>query len=131
MSDSEKAISKYLAEVKRQLPYTRKMRKTLIQELRDNIGELDTGDTRITYEFLVTEIGTPDEVARSFEDRKSIAAFKKRSRRYGKAKVILACCAVLLIFAVVITVGVVLENEGYYSRINALIDNIEYGREFI
>lgn len=117
MSDSEKAISKYLAEVKRQLPYTRKMRKSLIGELRNSIGELDTGDTRITYELLVTEIGTPDEVARSFEDRKSIAAFKKRSRRYGKAKVILACVVALLLCAIVITVVVVLENEGYHSEI--------------
>ena len=118
MSDSEKAISKYLAEVKRQLPYTRKMRKTLIGELRDSIKELDTGDTRITYELLVTEIGTPDEVARSFEDRKSIAAFKKRSRRYGKAKVILACCAALLICAIVVTVVVVTENDTFYSNID-------------
>ena len=119
MSDSEKAISKYLKDVKHLLPYTCKTRKMLLTELRDSIGELDTGDTRITYEFLVTEIGTPDEVANSFEDRESIAASLKRSRRYSKAKVILACCAVLLIFAVVITVGVVLENEGYYSEIFA------------
>lgn len=117
MSDSEKAISKYLAEVKRQLPYTRKMRKSLIGELRNSIRELDTGDTRITYELLVTEIGTPDEVARSFEDRKSIAAFKKRSRRYGKAKVILACVVALLLCAIVITVVVVTNNHSYHTDI--------------
>ena len=118
MSDSEKAISKYLKDVKHLLPYTCKTRKMLLTELRDSIGELDTGDTRITYEFLVTEIGTPDEVARSFEDRKSIAAFKKRSRRYGKAKVILACCAALLLCAIVVTVVVVTNNTSFYSEID-------------
>ena len=119
MSDSEKAISKYLKDVKHLLPYTCKTRKMLLTELRESIEELNAAKDTLTYETLVAEIGSPEEVAHSFEDRESIAASLKRSRRYGKAKVILACCAVLLIFAVVITVGVVLENEGYYSSIDA------------
>ena len=119
MSDSEKAISKYLKDVKHLLPYTCKTRKMLLTELRESIEELNAAKDTLTYETLVAEIGSPEEVAHSFEDRESIAASLKRSRRYSKAKVILACCAVLLIFAVVITVGVVLENEGYYSEIFA------------
>ena len=91
----------------------------LLTELRESIEELNAAKDTLTYETLVAEIGSPEEVAHSFEDRESIAASLKRSRRYSKAKVILACCAVLLIFAVVITVGVVLENEGYYSEIFA------------
>ena len=117
MSDSEKAISKYLKDVKHLLPYTCKTRKMLLTELRESIEELNAAKDTLTYETLVAEIGSPEEVAHSFEDRESIAASLKRSRRYSKAKVILACCAVLLIFAVVITVGVVLENEGYHSEI--------------
>lgn len=111
MSDSEKAISKYLAAVKRKLPFTCKVRRMLLEELRQRIKELDTEDTPSTYELLVTEIGTPDEVANSFEDRESIAAFKRRSRRYSKAKVIIACVAALLICAIVITVVVVTNNH--------------------
>ena len=117
MSDSEKAISKYLKDVKHLLPYTCKTRKMLLTELRESIEELNAAKDTLTYETLVAEIGSPEEVAHSFEDRESIAASLKRSRRYSKAKVILTCCAVLLIFAVVITVGVVLENEGYHSEI--------------
>lgn len=118
MSDCEKAISKYLAEVKRKLPFTCKVRKMLLEELRQRIEELDTGDAPISYELLVTEIGTPDEVANSFEDRESIAAFKKRSRRYSKAKVIIACVAALLICAIVITIVVVTKNDSFHSDIN-------------
>ena len=118
MNDSEKAISKYLAEVKRLLPFACKVRKTLLEELRQRIDELDTEGTPITYELLVAEIGTPDEVANSFEDRESIAAFRKRSRRYSKAKVILACVAALLLCAVIITVVVVTNNDSYYFDIN-------------
>ena len=119
MNDSEKAISKYLTEVKRLLPFACKVRKTLLEELRQRIDELDTEGTPITYELLVAEIGTPDEVANSFEDRESIAAFRKRSRRYSKAKVILACCAALLICAIVITVVVVTKNDSFHSNIVA------------
>ena len=118
MNDSEKAISKYLAEVKRLLPFTCKVKKMLLEELRQRIGELDAEDASITYELLVAEIGSPEEVAHSFEDRESIAASQKRSRRYSKAKVILACCAVLLICAIVITVVVVTKNDSFHSDIN-------------
>ena len=118
MSDSEKAISKYLAEVKCLLPYTCKTRKMLIEELRDSIRELDTENAPLTYDFLVEEIGAPEEVAHSFEDRESIAASRKRLRRYSKAKVILTCCAVLLICAIVITVVVVTNNDSYYSDVD-------------
>ena len=118
MNDSEKAISKYLAEVKRLLPFTCKVRKMLLEELRQRIDELDTEGTPITYELLVAEIGTSDEVANSFEDRESIAAFRKRSRRYSKAKVILACVVALLLCAVIITVVVVTKNDSFHSDIN-------------
>ena len=117
MNDSEKAISKYLTEVKRLLPFACKVRKTLLEELRQRIDELDTEGTPITYELLIAEIGTPDEVANSFEDRESIAAFRKRSRRYSKAKVILACVVALLLCAIVITVVVVTNNHSYHTDI--------------
>ena len=115
MNDSEKAISKYLTEVKHLLPFACKVRKMLLEELRQRIDELDTEGTPITYELLIAEIGTPDEVANSFEDRESIAAFRKRSRRYSKAKVILACCAALLICAIVAVVVIITTNDTYYS----------------
>ena len=118
MNDSEKAISKYLTEVKHLLPFACKVRKTLLEELRQRIDELDTEGTPITYELLVAEIGTPEEVANSFEDRESIAAFRKRSRRYSKVKIILACVAALLICAVIITVVVVTKNDSFHSDIN-------------
>lgn len=117
MSDSEKAISKYLKDVKHLLPYTCKTRKMLLTELRESIEELNTAKDTLTYETLVAEIGSPEEVAHSFEDRESIAAFRKRSRRYSKAKVILACCAALLLCAIVITVVVVTNNNSYYTDI--------------
>ena len=118
MNDNGKEITKYLAEVKRKLPFTCKVKKMLLEEIRQRIEELDTGETPITYELLVTEIGTPEEVASSFEDRESIAAFRKRSRRYSKAKVILGICAALLICAIVITIVVVIKNDSFYSNIN-------------
>ena len=117
MNDSEKAISKYLKDVKHLLPYTCKTRKMLLTELRESIEELNTAKDTLTYETLVAEIGSPEEVAHSFEDRESIAASLKRSRRYSKAKVILACVAALLICAVIITVVVVTNNDSYYSQI--------------
>ena len=117
MNDSEKAISKYLKDVKHLLPYTCKTRKMLLTELRESIEELNTAKDTLTYETLVAEIGSPEEVAHSFEDRESIAASQKRSRRYSKAKVILACCAVLLICAIVITVVVVTNNHSYHTDI--------------
>ena len=115
MNDSEKAISKYLTEVKRLLPFACKVRKTLLEELRQRIDELNTEGTPITYELLIAEIGTPDEVANSFEDRESIAAFRKRSLRYSKAKVILAVCAILLVVAIVAIVGIITSNDTYHS----------------
>lgn len=118
MNDSDKAISKYLAEVKRLLPFTCKVKKMLLEELRQRIGELDTEGASITYELLIAEIGTPDEVANSFEDRESIVAFRKRSRRYSKAKVILACVAALLLCAVIITVVVVTKNDSFHFDID-------------
>lgn len=118
MNDSEKAISKYLKDVKHLLPYTCKTRKMLLTELRESIEELNTAKDTLTYETLVAEIGSPEEVAHSFEDRESIAASLKRSRRYSKAKVILACVAALLICAVIITVVVVTNNHSYHSDIN-------------
>ena len=117
MNDSEKAISKYLKDVKHLLPYTCKTRKMLLTELRESIEELNTAKETLTYETLVAEIGSPEEVAHSFEDRESIAASLKRSRRYSKAKVILACVAALLICAVIITVVVVTNNNSYYTDI--------------
>ena len=117
MNDSEKAISKYLKDVKHLLPYTCKTRKMLLTELRESIEELNTAKETLTYETLVAEIGSPEEVAHSFEDRESIAASLKRSRRYSKAKVILACVTALLICAVIITVVVVTNNHSYHTDI--------------
>ena len=115
MNDSEKAISKYLKDVKHLLPYTCKTRKMLLTELRESIEELNTAKDTLTYETLVAEIGSPEEVAHSFEDRESIAVSLKRSRRYSKAKVILTCCAALLICAIVAVVVIITTNDTYYS----------------
>ena len=115
MNDSEKAISKYLKDVKHLLPYTCKTRKMLLTELRESIEELNTAKDTLTYETLVAEIGSPEEVAHSFEDRESIAASLKRSRRYSKAKVILACVAALLICAIVAVVVIIVSNDTYHA----------------
>ena len=48
MNDSDKAISKYLAEVKRLLPFTCKVKRMLLEELRQRIGEL-TQKARLSH----------------------------------------------------------------------------------
>ena len=94
------------------------MKKAFICEIKHQIAELENQVQVFTMEDLHREIGSPDEIARSFASRDDIEKLKEKAKKYKKAKIICWVSLILAIVAITVSIVVVHSNKKYHSEIN-------------
>ena len=95
------------------------MKKAFICEIKHQIAELENQVQVFTMEDLHREIGSPDEIARSFESRDDIEKLKEKAKKYKKTKIICWIALGLTILAITVSIIVVRSNKNYHSEINS------------
>ena len=107
---NNKIINLYLKEIKDKLLCPNNAKKAFLKEIRENISnaEIDV----VSIEDLYREIGSPEEIARSFESRDDIEKIKVRTK---KLHIIVAICAVIALLIISALVYIVKEAIDYGS----------------
>ena len=107
---NNKIINLYLKEIKDKLLCPNNAKKAFLEEIRQNISnaEIDV----VSIEDLYREIGSPEEIARSFESRDDIEKIKVRTK---KLHIIVAICAVIALLIISALVYIVKEAIDYGS----------------
>ena len=107
---NNKIINLYLKEIKDKLLCPNNAKKAFLKEIRQNISnaEIDV----VSIEDLYREIGSPEEIARSFESRDDIEKIKVRTK---KLHIIVAICAVIALLIISALVYIVKEAIDYGS----------------
>lgn len=107
---NNKIINLYLKEIKDKLLCPNNAKKAFLKEIRQNISnaEIDI----VSIEDLYREIGSPEEIARSFESRDDIEKIKVRTK---KLHIIVAICAVIALLIISALVYIVKEAIDYGS----------------
>ncbi len=116
--NNKKIISLYLKQLNASLICSTNMKKAFICEIKHQIAELENQVQVFTMEDLHREIGSPDEIARSFESRDDIEKLKEKAKKYKKAKIICWVSLILAIVAITVSIVVVHSNKKYHSEIN-------------
>ena len=107
---NNKIINLYLKEIKDKLLCPNNAKKAFLEEIRENISnaEIDV----VSIEDLYREIGSPEEIAHSFESRDDIEKIKVRTK---KLHIIVAICAVIALLIISALVYIVKEAIDYGS----------------
>ena len=107
---NNKIINLYLKEIKDKMLCPNNAKKAFLKEIRENISnaEIDV----VSIEDLYREIGSPEEIARSFESRDDIEKIKVRTK---KLHIIVAICAVIALLIISALVYIVKEAIDYGS----------------
>ena len=107
---NNKIINLYLKEIKDKLLCPNNAKKAFLKEIRENISnaEIDV----VSIEDLYREIGSPEEIAHSFESRDDIEKIKVRTK---KLHIIVAICAVIALLIISALVYIVKEAIDYGS----------------
>lgn len=93
------------------------MKKAFISEVKHQITELEEQIQVLSMEDLHREIGSPDEIARGFENREDIEKLKLKAKKYTRAKIIAWICFALAIIGITISIIAINSNDNYYSKI--------------
>ena len=113
MKMQNKVCRKYLRDVKAKLPCSGSVKQVLIKELGERISEFAADRDQVSYDALCDQLGTPAEVARSFEGAEVSSDIKTRAKRYFKAKIAAAVLAALLVAVTVLLVVIIKESSGH------------------
>ena len=119
--ETQRAVEKYLAAVKRLLPCPREARREILAELEGQIAEaVDCGDVR-EEEDLYEVFGAPEAVARAAYRQEDDLRLQKSARKYrigiGIAVVAVALVAALWAWAIIFEpFAVVVDPDTYIDR---------------
>lgn len=114
-----KFIQGYIREINQTLSCSKDMKKALLHEIEQQISELESRVSAPTIDDLYNEIGSPEEIALSFESRSDIEKIRKSAAKYRKTKFICLVSFVLAILVTVIATVVVYANDDYHSSIQS------------
>lgn len=110
MALDNKAIRKYLRQVKRIYHGDKELKNQFMRDLQDALLCYEETNPKCSYADLITKFGTPDEIKDSFS---SSGILKKRNVRFWRFAMI---CSVL-ITVIVITLTVFYVKRAYdYSK---------------
>ena len=112
--NNKKIVNFYVKEVKDKLLCPNNVKKAFLQEIRQNISNLENETGVLSIEDLYREIGSPDEIARSFESRDDIEQIKAKAKKYRKVKIICAVSLILAILTAIICGIIMLSDDTYY-----------------
>lgn len=112
--NNNKIINLYLKEIKDKLLCPNNVKKAFLKEIRQNIADAEIDI--VSIEDLYREIGSPEEIARSFESRDDIEQIKAKAKKYTKIKIICAVCLALAIVAVIVCSIVISSVDTYYAE---------------
>ena len=116
MKQNKKIIALYLRELRAALVCPNSIKKAFLIEIRRQIAELESQNPVLSMEDLHREIGSPDEIARSFENREDLDRLKAKAKKYTLIKIICGVCLAIALIAVAVTVIVVQSNDDYYAK---------------
>lgn len=117
MNQNEKYLKKYYARVSSLLLCSRKAKRTIMNELRENVTEWLAENEDARPEDILTVFGTPEQIAESVLHGADPAALKKKILL--KRAVFVAILLALFIWAVFAVVGLIdvhTESHGYYEE---------------
>ena len=116
MKQNKKIIALYLRQLRAALVCPNSIKKAFLIEIRRQIAELESQNPVLSMEDLHREIGSPDEIARSFENREDLDRLKAKAKKYTLIKIICGVCLAIALIAVAVTVIVVQSNDDYYAK---------------
>ena len=115
---NKKVIFSYIRQLKTALICSASMKKAFIGEVKHQITELEEQIQVLSMEDLHRVIGSPDEIARGFENREDIEKLKLKAKKYTRAKIIAWICFALAIIVVIVSTIVIKSNNTYYTKTN-------------
>lgn len=107
-----KAVQKYLRQVRRVYSGNKVLKKQFIQDLQDALLCYTEKNPKCSYADLVEEFGTPNEIRESFSDI-STNMLKKRNVRIYWFIILLSA---LITFIIVIKTAIVVKESFDYSQ---------------
>lgn len=91
---------KYLGDIKGIIPFQDKHTKEFLKEIQEFINEYELSSHTVTYDMLVDEFGTPEEIITSYFGENPTSLIKNLKRkmyiRYAFISVISAICILSL-----------------------------------
>ncbi|MGM9666215.1 MAG: DUF6120 family protein [Eubacteriales bacterium] len=104
--NNNKIINLYLKEIKDKLLCPNNVKRAFLKEIRQNIADAEIDI--VSIEDLYREIGSPEEIARSFESRDDIEKIKARAKKFH---IIVAICAVISLLIISVLVYIIKEAK--------------------
>jgi len=122
-NDLNKALKKYFKEIKKKLNCKSYLKQGFIAQFKETLNEyLDShADKELTMETIYKRFGTPDVIAKSFDDIEDLSALREKSKKYLVSQII-SCIIIVVMCVVIIFLLVIISdlfaNSDHYATIN-------------
>lgn len=118
-NDFNKELKKYFKEIKKKLNCKSYLKQGFIAQFKESLNEYIESHTEeeLTMEIIYKHFGTPDVIAKSFDDIEDLSALREKSKKYLIAQIIssiiIVIMSIVIAFLLVIIIRMVANGETY------------------
>lgn len=104
-NDLNKELKKYFKEIKKKLNCKSYLKQGFIAQFKENLNEYieSHNEEDLTMEIIYKRFGTPDVIAKSFDDIEDLSKIREKSKRIIRSQMI----AIMILITVIVILLVV------------------------
>lgn len=111
---NNKIYKLYIKELNNSLICSSSLKKAFIKDLKQQLSGME--DEVLSTEDLHRKFGTPNDIAKGFENRDDIDRLKRAAKKYHRSKIVFWISLLLAFLAILISIIVICSNEDYHSE---------------
>lgn len=110
-SEFNKELKKYFKEIKKKLNCKSYLKQGFIAQFKESLNEFieNHNNEELTIENIYKHFGTPDAIAKSFDDFDDISELKEKSKKYLITQIISCILSVIMLTVIIVLLFVVFD----------------------
>lgn len=122
-NELDKELKKYFKEIKKNLNCKSYLKQGFIAQFKESLNEYIEihDDKKLTIDDIYKCFGTPDVIAKSFDDIEDLTKLREKSKKYLVSQII-SCIIIVIMCVVIIFLLVIISdlfaNGDHYATIN-------------
>ena len=119
-NDLNKELKKYFKEIKKKLNCKSYLKQGFIAQFKENLNEYieSHNEEDLTMEIIYKRFGTPDVIAKSFDDIEDLSKIREKSKRIIRSQMIAIMILITVIVILLVVAYMIYADSQVYINVN-------------